>query len=195
MFASILLLIVNFAFSFITLLLLARLFMQWQRVSFRNQVGQFVVATTDWVVKPLRRVIPGFFGLDFDSLVPAWAFQTGLVFIELSLRGAALDGGLAGVVLGLLGIGLVELLRMVLYLVMAVVVFSAVLSWVSPNAPAAPVLHGLAAPFLRPFRRLMPTIANVDLSPLLLLLVLQVLLMVLGEVRGGFAPLLFSRGT
>lgn len=192
MISGILLLIVNFAFSFITMLLLARFFMQWQRVSFRNQLGQFVLTTTDWAVKPLRRVIPGLFGLDLASLVPAWAFQTVLAFIELSLRGASLDGGVFGVLLGLAGLGLIELLRMALYLVMAVVLISAVLSWVSPHAPAAPVFHGLAAPFLRPFRRLLPTIANVDLSPLLLLLLLQVLLMVLGETRGAFAPLLFG---
>lgn len=192
MFSGILLLIVNFAFSFITMLLLARFFMQWQRVSFRNQLGQFVLTTTDWAVKPMRRVIPGLFGLDLASLVPAWAFQTVLAFIELSLRGASLDGGVFGVLLGLAGLGLIELLRMALYLVMAVVLISAVLSWVSPHAPAAPVFHGLAAPFLRPFRRLLPTIANVDLSPLLLLLLLQVLLMVLGETRGAFAPLLFG---
>lgn len=192
MISGILLLIVNFAFSFITMLLLARFFMQWQRVSFRNQLGQFVLTTTDWAVKPMRRVIPGLFGLDLASLVPAWAFQSVLAFIELSLRGASLDGGVFGVLLGLAGLGLIELLRMALYLVMAVVLISAVLSWVSPHAPAAPVFHGLAAPFLRPFRRLLPTIANVDLSPLLLLLVLQVLLIVLGEMRGAFAPLLFG---
>ncbi|MBL8444022.1 MAG: YggT family protein [Zoogloeaceae bacterium] len=192
MISGILLLIVNFAFSFITMLLLARFFMQWQRVSFRNQLGQFVLTTTDWAVKPMRRVIPGLFGLDLASLVPAWAFQMVLAFVELSLRGASLDGGVFGVLLGLAGLGLIELLRMALYLVMAVVLISAVLSWVSPHAPAAPVFHGLAAPFLRPFRRLLPTIANVDLSPLLLLLVLQVLLIVLGEMRGAFAPLLFG---
>lgn len=192
MLAGILLLIVNFAFSFITMLLLARFFMQWQRVSFRNQLGQFVVTATDWVVKPMRRAVPGLFGLDLASLVPAWAFQTVLAFIELSLRGASLDGGVFGVLFGLAGLGLIELLRMAVYLVIAVVLVSAVLSWVSPHAPAAPVFHGLAAPFLRPFRRLLPTIANVDLSPLLLLLLLQVLLMVLGELRGAFAPLLFG---
>ena len=54
------------------------------------------------------------------------------------------------------------------------------------------MLHSLAAPFLRPFRRIVPSIANVDLSPLVLLLVLQIVLMVLGGVRNNFAPLLFG---
>ena len=190
MLSSVLLLVLDAAFSFITLMLLARFFMQWQRVSFRNQIGQFVVATTDWVVRPLRRVVPGLLGLDMASLIPAWIFQTVFVFIELSLRGAQPGGSIGGLVLGLWGLGLLELARMAIYLVFGVVLMSAILSWVSPHAPAAPVFHNLSAPFLRPFRRIIPPIANVDLSPLVLLLVLQIVLMVLGGLRGNFASLL-----
>ncbi|NMG45749.1 YggT family protein [Aromatoleum toluvorans] len=190
MLGNVLLLILDTAFGFITLMLLARFFMQWQRVSFRNQIGAFVVATTDWVVRPLRRVIPGVLGLDLASLLPAWVLQTLFVFIELSLRGATLGGNAGGLILGLWGLGLLEVARMAIYLVFGVVLMSAVLSWVSPHAPAAPVFHNLAAPFLRPFRRILPPIANVDLSPLVLLLVLQVVLMVLGGLRGNFASLL-----
>ncbi len=192
MLTEILLLVVNTAGGFLTLMLLARFYMQWQRVSFRNQLGQFVVTTTDWIVRPLRRFIPGLFGLDMASLLPAWVVQVLLVAFELSLRGAVFSGNTAAVAFGLLGVGLIELLRMMVYLLFAVVLGSAVLSWVSPHAPLAPVLHGLAAPFLRPFRRVVPTIANVDLSPLVLLLVLQIVLMVLGGLRNGFAPLLFG---
>lgn len=192
MLANILLLILDVAASFLTLMLLARFYMQWQRISFRNQLGQFVVTTTDWVVRPLRRFVPGVFGLDLASLLPAWLMQVLLVAFELSLRGAAFSGNAAAVAAGLAGVGLIELLRMMVYLLIAVVLGSAVLSWVSPHAPLAPVLHGLAEPFLRPFRRVIPSIANVDLSPLLLLLVLQIVLMVLAGVRGSFAPLLFG---
>ena len=81
---------------------------------------------------------------------------------------------------------------MMIYLVFAVVLGSAVLSWVSPHAPLAPLLHSIAAPFLRLFRRVIPSIANVDLSPLVLLLVLQIVLMVLAGRVNGFAPLLFG---
>jgi len=190
MLGNVLLLVLNAAFGFVTLMLLARFFMQWQRVSFRNQIGQFVVATTDWMVRPLRRVVPGLFGLDMASLLPAWILQTLFVFIELTLRGVPLGGGPGGILLGLWGLGLLELVRLAIYLVFAVVLVSAVLSWVSPHAPAASLFHGLAAPFLRPFRRLIPLVANVDLSPLVLLLVLQIVLIVLGGLRGNFAVLL-----
>lgn len=190
MLGGILILILDVAFGFITMLLLARFFMQWQRVSFRNQIGQFVVTTTDWVVRPLRRAIPGLFGLDMASLLPAWAFQTVYVSLEFALRGAPFDSGPVAVLLGVWGMGLVALLRMAVYLVMAVVLVSAVLSWVNPHAPAAGVFHGLAAPFLRPFRRIVPMVANVDLSPLVLLLLLQIVLIVLADVQRRFVPLL-----
>ena len=75
MLANILLLVIDVAASFLTLMLLARFFMQWQRISFRNQLGQFVVSTTDWIVRPLRRFIPRLFGLDMASLLPAWLVQ------------------------------------------------------------------------------------------------------------------------
>jgi len=192
MLTNILLLILNTAGGFLTLMLLARFYMQWQRISFRNQIGQFVVTTTDWIVRPLRRFIPGLFGLDMASLLPAWLVQVLLVLFELSLRGAVFSGNAGAVLLGLWGVGLIELMRMMVYLVFAVVLGSAVLSWVSPHAPLAPLLHSLAAPFLRPFRRIVPNIANVDLSPLVLLLVLQIVLMILGGIRNSFAPLLFG---
>src|SRR5574337_311800 len=69
MLTSILLLLLDTACGFVTLMLLARFLMQWARVSFRNPLGQFVVATTDWAVRPLRRVLPGLMGLDLASLV------------------------------------------------------------------------------------------------------------------------------
>ena len=79
---------------------------------------------------------------------------------------------------------------MMVYLLIGVVIVSAVLSWINPHAPIAPLIHGLADPFLRPFRRIVPPIAGVDLSPLVLLLVLQVVLMVITSVQAGVLPAL-----
>lgn len=192
MLQTILLLVLNAVFGFLTIVLLARFFMQWLRVSFRNQIGQFVVVATDWAVRPLRRFVPGLFGLDLASLLPAWILQILFVAIELALRGLPLDGGAVGLVLGLSGLGLLELARMAIYLIFAVVLVAAILSWVSPHAPAAPVFRGLADPLLRPFRRILPTIANIDLSPLVLLVLLQIVLVVLSGLRGNFMPLLMA---
>jgi YggT family protein len=78
------------------------------------------------------------------------------------------------------------------YMIMGIVLISAVFSWVNPHAPLAPLFFSLSEPFLRPFRRIIPPIANVDLSPLVLLLVLQVLLMFIGQLAGAFMPLVFG---
>ena len=189
MLENILLLLVNFVFGAFTMLLLARFFMQWQRVPFHNQIGHFVLVTTDWIVRPLRRVIPGVWGMDMASLLPAWVCQIVFVGIELALRGVPF-GNAGGVALGLAGMGLIELARMAVYLIFALVLVSAVLSWVNPHAPAAPIVRRLVDPFLRPFRRVIPTVANIDLSPIVLLLLLQVLLVVLAGLRAPFAPLI-----
>jgi YggT family protein len=193
MLISILLLLLDAACGFITLMLLARFIMQWARVSFRNQLGQFVVATTDWVVRPLRRVMPGLFGLDLASLLPAWLVQTLFALLDLGLRGPPLAGNPAAFLLGALGLGLLAVLKLAIYLLIGVVLISAVLSWVNPHAPAAPLFFRLADPFLRPIRRVVPSIANVDLSPLVLILALQVLLLVLSSIASGFMGLALGR--
>jgi YggT family protein len=175
---QIMLLIAGTATGFITLVLLARFFMQWGRVSFRNPVGHFIIVMTDWVVLPLRRIIPGFFGLDMASLLPAWVAQMLYGSLELLSRGARMST-LVGIPL----LGLLDLARMATYLVFGVVLVAAVLSWVGPQAPAAYVFEALARPFLAPFRRLIRPVGGIDLSPLALLLALQIVLMLLGSLR------------
>ena len=193
MLTNIFLLLLDTVCGFLTVMLLARFLMQWARVSFRNALGQFVVATTDWAVRPLRRALPGFMGLDLASLVPAWVVQSLLAPVELVLRGMPLAGNPVAVALGALGLGLLAVIKLAIYLVIGVVLVAAALSWVNPHAPAASVFFGLAEPFLRPIRRVVPSIANVDLSPLVLLLVLQILLMVLSSIAGGFLGLTLGR--
>lgn len=87
MLGSLLLTIVDTLGGLLSGVLLARFVMQWQRISFRNPIGQFVVATTDWLVLPLRRFIPGLGGLDLASLLPAWVVQVLVVFVALGVKG------------------------------------------------------------------------------------------------------------
>jgi len=156
--------------------LLARLIMKWQRISFRNPLGQFVVATTDWLVLPLRRAIPGLGGLDLASLLPAWVVQVLVVFVALWVRGVIGSANPVSLLVVMWGVGLLETVKVALYLLMGVVLMSAIFSWVNPHAPLAGVVNALAEPFLRPFRRIIPIIGGVDLTPIALILVLQVTL-------------------
>jgi YggT family protein len=163
--------------AFFVYLLLARFHFQWLRVPFRNQVGEFVVATTNWIVQPARRVIPPLAGLDLASVVAAWLLQ----LIALVLL-AALSRPAPGIA-ALAVVALIDLVRFSLYILSFAVVVQAILSWVNPDTPLGPVFDALTRPFLRPLRRVLPPIANVDLSPLVLLIVLQVLLIPIWYLR------------
>ncbi|MDR2882114.1 MAG: YggT family protein [Azoarcus sp.] len=178
MLTDIVLLITGTVFGFMTLVLLARFFMQWGRVSFRNPIGHFVITVTDWAVMPARRVIPGLFGLDMASLLLAWVAQILYVLIQIGLGLMVVRTSLAIPLLGL-----VDLARMATYLVFAVVLVSVVLSWVGARTPIAYVFDELARPFLTPFRRLIRPLGGLDLSPLVLLLVLQIVLLIIASLR------------
>ncbi|MBW8458156.1 MAG: YggT family protein [Thiobacillus sp.] len=157
---------------------LLRFMMQLFRVPFRNPFAEFIVTLTDFAVKPLRRVVPGLLGLDWACLVLAW-----LVELAVVTTGYWLDGfpfGLAGgrVWPVMLGLAAVKLLSLAVYLVIGLTLVRAVLSWVNSNTPLMPVVYALTEPFLRPLRRFVPMIANVDLTPLVLFILCQLVLMV-----------------
>ena len=164
--------------AFFVILLLARFHFQWLRVGFRNQIGEFILATTNWIVMPARRVIPGLAGLDLATLLSAWLLQALGIWLHTTL--VAASPGL----LALASVALIELVRYSLYILIFSVFVMAILSWVNPHAPVLPVFDAVTRPFLRPLRRFLPPVARVDLTPLLLLLALWVLLFVIdGLVR------------
>lgn len=181
MLTRIILFLAQVAGDFLAALFLARFILQWARISFRNPVGQFVIAVTDWAVLPARKLVPGLFGLDLASLLLAWLTQLAFVALAWSLSPLGLAGG-AGI-LSLAAAAAVEVARLAIYLAMLVVLVSALLSWVNPYAPLAPFFDQLSRPLLAPLRRVIPPLGGVDLSPLVLLLALQVLLMVVDNLR------------
>lgn len=184
MFAQIGQLLVDVAASFFVFLLLTRFLFQWLRVPFRNPLGEFVVATTDWIARPARRVIPGLAGLDLATVAVAWLLQMAALWALAALKGwepGSAPGAAAAI---LAAAALVDLVRYSLYILVFAVIVQAVLSWVNPYSPVQPVFDALTRRFLRPIRRFVPPIANVDLSPLVLLVGLQILLIPLAHLRG-----------
>lgn len=165
--------------GFLGFALLLRFYMQAFRVSFNNPVGTFVVDLTNWLVKPLRKALPGLWGLDLASLLPAYLLQVIFSVAVLSLH-AGLD---AWSPLGLLPLllwqGVLATLRMSIYLLIAALVVQAVLSWVSPYSPLSQPVGQLTRPFLSPIQRLVPRIGVVDLSPLIAIVLAQLVLMFL----------------
>jgi YggT family protein len=170
---------------------LLRFQMQLVRAPFRNPVGQFVCAVTDWAVKPLRKILPGRGGYDWASLAAAFLIELlhGLLFDLLSMRLTIIRGAvpewLLAAVFGLL----TAVLTVALWLVIA----SAVLSWVRTDSFVGDILDAIVSPWLRPIRRRMPMIGGFDLSPIVLLVLLQIGLVVVSyggsEVLRGLARL------
>ena len=138
----------------------------------RNPISQFVSALTDWLVQPLRKAIAPSRTMDWASVAAAVlvATVTGLLFY-LVLGGFSVPNP-ASVLLW----AVIALIRWTVWLAIGLVLVQAVLSWVNPYAPLAPAIQQLTAPLLAPFRRIVPLIGGVDLSPLVLILVLQILL-------------------
>lgn len=165
--------------GFFCVLFLLRFFMQAFRVSFAGSFGHFVVALTNWGVKPLRRVIPGLFGLDLASLVVALLLQLLLMVLMLALSGGlfVLEGPAATV--AILWGAVRGLLRLSIYILIGALIFQAVLSWVNPYSPLAGPANQLTRPLLSPIRRFLPPISGIDLSPLVAILLAQVVLMFL----------------
>lgn len=162
---------------------LLRLYMQFLRIPMSarsgNPLGRFVFALTDWIVLPLRRVLPSVGALDTASLVAAFLLQLAK-FTALWLIAGAGGGLLVLPVLAVFG-----LLSMTISGLTVAVIVYAVLSWVPTSSVISGVMARLLEPLLRPIRRILPLVGGIDLSPLVLLLVLQIAAIVLGGLQAG----------
>jgi len=182
--------LVDTIFSFFVFMLLARFHFQWLRVPFRNSLGQFILTVTSWMVMPTRRVVPSLAGFDLASLLLALLLQAGALALQALLRGADLGIAPGSSTALFLLVAAADLLRYSVYLLIFALIVQAVLSWTNPGSPLMGYFEAVVSPFLRPIRRLVPLIANFDLSPLVLLVILQVLLIPLNHLRGAIPGLL-----
>jgi YggT family protein len=151
---------------------LLRLYMQYLRIAMSarsgNPLGRFVFALTDWLVLPLRRVLPALGRLDTSSLVAAYLLelvQFGLLWL---LSGA--NGNLYAVPIQ----AVFGLLHLIISGLTGLVIVYAVLSWMPTRSVLSDVIERLCAPLLTPIRRLLPLVGGIDLSPLVLLVLLQI---------------------
>lgn len=161
---------------------LLRAWMNQMRVQMARQPGRFVIAVTDWLVQPLRRVLPKSLTqsrIDWGSLLAALLLAQAYAGVSLLLHGLA--GAVPANPLPLLLILAVRmLLRVMLQGLMLLLLIYAVLSWVQPQSPALGTLDRLCSPLLRPLRRWLPLVGGIDLSVLVMLVLLQIGLILLG---------------
>lgn len=170
MLTSILTLIVDVIAGVLGGVLLLRFWMQVVRVRPPLAIGQFTFQLTDWLVRPLRRVMPGVGGYDWASLIGAC-----LIILLAVAANLVLIGRFSPHLLVLMS--MLRFFEWVLYGFMGLIIIEAVFSWVNPHAPLAPFVRALNDPLLRPLRRVVPLVGNIDLTPLVALVLLQIGLM------------------
>jgi len=147
--------------------LLLRFWIQAVRVRPPQQLAQFIFTLSDWAVRPMRKVLPGLGGYDWASLIGAILVAVICILLELGVR-SALNASL------IFSLSALLFFQWVFYGLIALLIIEAIFSWVNPNAPLAPFVRALNEPLLRPLRRIIPLIGNVDLSPLAALILLRV---------------------
>lgn len=163
-------------FGLLTIAFLLRFYLQLTRASFQNQFAQLIVTVTNFAVKPLRRIMPGFGKIDISTLVLAYVTQLLLNFFSFLLNGFPIFVAGNTVWFVLLGLGLLGVISISLSIFLYAVLIQAVLSWINPHTPAAPTLHSLTYPVLRLFRKYISPAGNFDLSPLVFIIATQLVL-------------------
>ena len=169
--------------SLYLLIVLLRFILQLVRADFYNPLSQFVVRATQPLVRPLRRLIPGLAGLDLASLILAIIVQLLLMALTLLLMGYGADIlGLAGQLLVWSIIGVTSLFIKVFFFAMIV---SVILSWVAPGSynPGAQLVNQICEPLLAPFRKIMPNLGGLDISPIFAFIALNLVdMLVIGNL-------------
>lgn len=160
----------------LTFAFLLRFYFQLTKVSFQNQAAQMIVTLTNFAVKPLRRIVPSVFKLDLSTLLLAYITQLLLTLSSLWLKGFPIMIAGNNVWLVILTVALIGVVSVSISIFLYAVLIQAILSWVNPHTPIAPLLNSLTYPILRFMRRFIPPAANFDFSPLVFILAAQLLL-------------------
>lgn len=167
--------LLNAVLGLLTMMFLLRFIMQALRVSFHNPIGQMVMALTDFVVKPARRFVPSWKKNDLSTLLLAFMTQVILKFLMLWLSDFPFAVADVPVWPNIFALSLIGVVSAILDIFFYALLLHVILSWVNPHSPIAPVLHSITRPILGPIQRLIPTMGGIDFSPLVAILLLQML--------------------
>ena len=158
--------------SLYLLIVLLRFVLQLVRANFYNPLCQFIVKATQPLLKPLRRIIPSLFGLDMSSLVLAILVQLALMALTLLLTYGTTGNPLQLFIWSLIGVT-----ALFLKIFFFALIISVILSWVAPGShnPGAQLVNQICEPALAPFRKILPNLGGLDISPILAFMVLKLL--------------------
>jgi len=168
--------LVSTLFGLYILAIMLRLILQIVRADFYNPVSRFIVKITNPPLKPLRRFIPGFAGIDMASVIVMLALQALEIYIIGLMRNFP-----APDILGLAIYALIELISLGFYVFLFSIFILAILSWINPGQynPINTLLHQITEPILRRARRLLPPMSGMDLSPMLAMVGLWLMKLIL----------------
>ncbi len=170
--------LINTIMSLYLIVVLLRLLLQVARADFYNPISQFVVRATDPLVRPLRRVIPGFGGLDLATLVLALIIQFIIINLLYLLLGGVMPHPVNALVWSLIGIA-ATIVKIYFFSILVAIIFS----WIAPgsNHPALALLNQINEPVMAPVRKILPPMGGLDLSPILVFILINVFTILLNH--------------
>ncbi|MGM0767806.1 MAG: YggT family protein [Pseudomonadota bacterium] len=184
MLADILITILLIASTFYMTIVLLRFLLQLARADFYNPISQFVVKATNPLLRPLQRIIPGWGGIDGAALVLAVLIQALAFFLIL----VAMNSGIPGInPITLLVWAVLNVLDLIVKIYFWSVIAVVVVSWIAPGShhPAIQLVAQITEPVMRPVRNIMPSLGGLDLSPIIVFLILNVVSVVIDHMKLG----------
>lgn len=172
--------LISTVFGLYIIIILLRFLLQLVRADFYNPLSQFIVKATTPVLTPVRRLIPGLFGIDVAAIILAYSLQFLENILLFAIKGISVNP------IALLWYSIGSLITLVLYIYFFAIIIQVIISWVSPGTynPATALIHHITEPVMRPARKLLPPFSGFDLSPILVFVVLNLLMM--------FVPVIFG---
>jgi YggT family protein len=167
--------LLNTIFNLLTLLFLLRFFLQLFRAPFNNPLSYMVVSLTDFAVKPVRRIIPSWGKIDLSTLILALVTQLLLQLCLLWLRDIPINLMGNTIWTSLIGMSLLGVFRTILDVFFYAILLQVILSWINPYSPISSVLNSLTKPILAPIQRFLPMAGGIDFSPVVALILIQML--------------------
>ena len=167
--------LIQVIFDLMILVVMLRFILQLVRANFYNPISQFTVKMTTPLLRPLRRVIPGMGGIDIASIVLMILLKTLELILIMLVSGTGVQP------LAAMAIAIPELISLAINFFLIAILIQVILSWVNPGSysPATDLIQSITAPLLRPAQSLIPPIGGIDLSPMAVLVGLQLLKMLL----------------
>ena len=175
-FSQAIIFLVKLFFDIYILTLILRYLLTIVRVDSLNPLSALIIKVTNPILKPLRRTIPGYFGIDWASIISLFLVQA----IEIILVALIITGGIPAFS-GLTMLTIAYLLRTILYIYLFIIIIQVIISWINPNAynPITTIMYQISEPILKPIRQFIPSSGGLDFSPLVALIIINLLMILI----------------